>query len=280
MDQRTLEAVLADLPIPAIRYFKTLDSTNDETWRWMEDGAPDHAFVFADQQSAGRGRLNRQWITTAGTGLAFSLLLLSPPLAPSLLTRLSGLGALAACQAMHRQYSLFAQVKWPNDILLDQRKTGGVLVETRWSGQYLKAAVIGIGINVAPLGFNHTNQPVKGFAFPATCVEDALGHPVDRLQLLQAILQEFFALLPQLDAHDFIETWESYLAYLDCWVELSSGVELTATDQKAVAPQPTLGKVIGLTQDGALRLQTDAGRFISVPVGEIHLRPVDSPSPG
>ena len=272
---------MADLNLPAIRFFQSASSTNDESFKWIDYGAPDRALVIADEQTVGRGRCQRRWITTSGSGLAFSLILLSPPFDPQLISRLSGLGAVAVRDALQRKYGLPAQIKWPNDILLDQLKAGGVLVEARWSGETLKAVIIGIGINIAPDSVSAVNLPPAGLNFPATCVEDALGRPVDRLELLHAILQELLSWLPLLSLSDFILEWETCLAFRNQWVELSSGYTPPHSQNKQV-PLPTeAGKVIGLTQDGSLKLITRTGELVTVTVGDIHLRPaaIDQPFP-
>ena len=273
MDQASLESTLADLNLPSIRFFTSIGSTNDEAWRWIDAGAPHCALIITDEQTAGRGRFQRHWVTTAGSGLAFSLVLLSPPLDPQLVNRITGLGALAVARALQIKYSLPAQIKWPNDVLLDQHKVAGVLVEARWNGQNLKAVIIGIGINIAPESVNPVNLPAEGLNFPATCVENVLGHPVDRLELLYGILKEFFSWLPQLFTQDFIREWEDSLAYHDQWVELSV-VNIAQPSRPETVPPPLLvGKVIGLTTDGSLKLLTRSGKLVTAQVGEIHLRP-------
>ena len=273
MDQPSIESALADLYLPAIRFYKSVGSTNDEAFKWFDSGAPDRALVIADEQTAGRGRSQRRWITTPGSGLAFSLILLSPPFDPRLVSRLSGLGAVAIRGALQNKYALLAQIKWPNDILLDQLKAGGVLVEARWSGEILKAVIIGIGINIAPESVSAVSLSPTGLNFPPTCIENALGSPVDRLELLHAILQEFLSWLPRLSLPDFIHEWETSLAFRDQWVVLSSGEHLPATQKKNVLSPYEVGKVIGLTQDGSLKLFTRTGALVTVTVGELHLRP-------
>jgi BirA family biotin operon repressor/biotin-[acetyl-CoA-carboxylase] ligase len=273
MDQPSLESSLANLNLPAIRFFSSIGSTNDEAWRWIDADAQHCALVIADEQTTGRGRLQRRWVTTAGSGLAFSLILQSPPLDPQFVHRLTGLAALAICNTLRMKYALLAQIKWPNDILLNQRKVAGVLVEVRWDGEKLKAAVIGIGINIAPESVNPANLPAEGLNFPATCVEDALGHPVDRLELLHVVLQEFFRWLPQLSSQDFIDEWETNLAYHDQWVELSVESIAQSFHREAAPPPIQVGKVIGLTPDGSLKLLTRSGELVTAQVGEIHLRP-------
>ncbi len=277
MDQVSLESRLADLHIPAIRYYDSLDSTNDEAWRWAESGASHFSIVVADEQTAGRGRLNRRWVTVPGSSLAFSPVLLAPPLPPAQLTRLTGLGALAACQALANLYSLNALVKWPNDILLEQRKTGGVLVESRWSGDHLSAVVMGIGINIAPTSISPEHLPAAGLTFPVTCVEDVLGRAVDRLELLHGILYELLSWLPRLVTPEFMHAWESRLAYRQQWVEVTPGAEMQPTSLGVAKPGVTVGKVVGLSNEGSLILLTRSGERVTVQAGEIRLRPLDAP---
>jgi BirA family biotin operon repressor/biotin-[acetyl-CoA-carboxylase] ligase len=273
MDQPSLESILVDLHLPAIRYFPSLGSTNDEAWQWIDSGAPHAALVIADKQTAGRGRYDRHWVTVAGSSLAFSLVLLSPPLELLHIHRLTGLGALAVCQAFRSTYALPAQIKWPNDILLNQRKVGGVLVETRWYGDKLQAAVIGIGINIAPQSISPENLPAEGLTFPATFVEEEINHPVERMELLHGILKLFFSWLERLSTQDFISAWEADLAYLNQWVELSVVNPISSTHTK-IDPYPDLmGKLIGLDTDGSLKLLSRPGKLFTVQVGEIQLKP-------
>jgi len=272
MDQASLESILADLHLPAMLFFNSIDSTNAEAWRWVDEGAPHGALVIADEQTAGRGRLRRHWTTVAGGGLAFSLILLSPPLESVNFPHLTGLGALAACQALQKLWSLPAKIKWPNDILLEGCKTGGVLVESRWSGEVLTAVVIGIGINIAPVSIDPTNLPPKSLNFPVTCVEQVLGRPVERTELLHGILQEFLGWLPKLASSQFIQSWESHLAFRGRWVELSNEAPGLSSLQGLEHSEKMIGKVLGLTSDGSLQLSTRSGKIVTLQAGEIHLR--------
>lgn len=273
MDQSSVESFLSPLNLPAVRYFQTIGSTNDEAWRWVDDAAPHTALVVADEQTAGRGRFQRRWITARGSGLAISLILRSPPFDPNQVHYLTGLGGLAVSQALRVKFGLPAQVKWPNDILLAQRKTAGILVESRWEGDNLSAAVIGIGINIASESIDPMILPPAGLNFPVTCVEDELGHSVDRLELLYAILEQLTSWLPRLASPGFMQGWDDSLAYKDQWVELSLDNPAPSSLQADVSRQVYTGKVIGLTMDGALLLRTGSGEMVSVQVGELHLRP-------
>jgi BirA family biotin operon repressor/biotin-[acetyl-CoA-carboxylase] ligase len=273
MDQDSIESTLADLNLPAIRFYRCTDSTNDEALKWITSGAPDRALLIADEQTAGRGRFQRRWVTAPGSGLAFSLILLSPPIDQKQYSRLSGLGAVSVTEALHRKYALPAQIKWPNDILLNQKKAGGILVDVIWSGETLRAAVIGIGINIASESVSAVNLPSIGLNFPATCIENELGYPIDRLEFLYAILQELLAWLPRLSSPDFMHAWESNLAYRGQWVELSRGNSSSHTQTGNSFTPPEVMKVVGLSQDGSLRMTTKTGESVEVAVGELFLRP-------
>jgi BirA family biotin operon repressor/biotin-[acetyl-CoA-carboxylase] ligase len=273
MDQPSLESALADLPISAIRFFSTLDSTNDEGWRWIDAGIAQTALVVADEQTAGRGRNRRRWVTVAGRALAFSLVLAYPQLEPQHIQRLTGLGALATCQALSSLYDLPAEIKWPNDILLRGRKVGGILAETRWQGEALEAAVVGIGINIAPESISPQNLPVEKLNFPVTCVEAELGFPVERLVLLHEILEKVFHWIRNLASPEFLSAWEAKLAYRNQWVELSVVIPPHSAHDQAKPNPRDIGKVIGLDFDGALKLLSQSGKLTSVQVGEVQLKP-------
>jgi BirA family biotin operon repressor/biotin-[acetyl-CoA-carboxylase] ligase len=279
MDQLSVELFLSTLNLPDVRYFTSIGSTNDEAWAWVEDEAPHCALIVAEEQTAGRGRFNRRWITAHGSGLAISLILRAPPMEPDLVHYLTGLGALAVCQALQIKYSLPAQIKWPNDVLLAQRKTAGILVESRWDGGNLSAAVIGIGINIASESVDPVNLPPAGLNFPATCIEAELAHPVDRLELLYAILEQLLFWLPSLASPRFIHAWEENLAYKSQWVELSLDVQAQSKLQSASSSQVYIGKVIGLDMDGSLKLSTGSGEVVKAQVGELHLRPTSTSHP-
>ena len=138
MDVNSLTSLLSELPVPQIRYFETIGSTNDEALAWIQAGSQDGCLVIADQQTQGRGRLNRRWITHPGAALAFSLILQPTAGEIDRLEFFSPLGALAICQAMEELYGLNPQIKWPNDVLLQGRKIAGILVETAWLGDRLQ----------------------------------------------------------------------------------------------------------------------------------------------
>ncbi len=260
MDRHTLQSLLSDLPLVSVDYFSVLDSTNAQAQRWIEKGAPHLSLVVADEQTAGRGRSGRAWFTPPGAALAFSLIFQPEALKPVPLQRLTGLGALAVCEILHSEYELAAQIKWPNDVLVGGRKLAGVLVEVDWQGEEINSIVLGIGINVAP----ESVPPDSEVAYPATCVETALGGSVDRWTLMKNILRVILYRLSDIDHTEFLLAWEDRLAYKGKTVKLlHEGAE------------PVIGRLLGLRSDGSLRLEIPNLGEKSFPAGEIHLREVD-----
>lgn len=260
MDQATLKNLLAGLPIPQFRYYDSTGSTNDDALEWASAGAADGCIVIADQQTKGRGRLDRRWVTQPGAALAFSLILHPRQEEMAHLVFFTALGALAVSQALEETLRLEPQIKWPNDVLLQSRKAAGILVETAWAGEQLQGLVMGIGLNVTPAAV----PPADMLLFPATSVEAAAGQPVDRLALLRAILDTLFTWRGRITSRAFHQAWEQRLAFRDEWVE----VQETGEGSPVVT-----GQVVGIGEDGSLLLRDASGAVRPVGVGDVRLRP-------
>jgi BirA family biotin operon repressor/biotin-[acetyl-CoA-carboxylase] ligase len=257
MNQNDLNKSLSDLKLGEIRFFDSIGSTNDEALAWATSGAADMSLIVADEQTLGRGRLDRPWFTPPGTALAFSLILHPSAQERQHLSRLVGMAALAVARSL-QACGLYPEIKWPNDVLLNRRKVAGVLIELVWSGEDIENIVIGVGTNISKRSVPATDM----LRFPATSVEDALGKPVERLEILHAILVEFIALRPQLGTDELIRQWEKVLAYQGRQVQVEMG-----------GTQTIVGKVAGLEPDGSLKLRDENGKFMTVRFGDVRLRP-------
>ncbi len=254
MNQPSLQKSLASLPLGGLRYFDSIGSTNDEALAWATDGAQDFSLVVADEQTMGRGRAERKWVTPQGTALAFSLILRPQPTPnPSLFT---GLGALSLVDAL-KKHGLHPQIKWPNDILLNGKKVAGILVESVWTGDALDTVVLGMGVNALA----GSNPPDDGLFSPATNVEAELGYSVKRAELLRDILSALIAWRPKLSTGELVTVWEENLSFRGEQVQVWQGSE-----------EPLTGRVLGLESDGSLRLFVN-DKIVTVQFGEIHLRP-------
>lgn len=266
MDEKTLQNALKGLSIGPLRYFDSIGSTNDEAAAWLDQGAPDLSVVIANEQTRGRGREGRAWYSPAGDCLALSVVLRLEGVATHILPRLTGLGALAVQSTLTRQFGLPSQIKWPNDVLFNRRKIAGVLVETSWSGDQLIGAVLGIGVNIAP-GSVQFAESQETLRFPATCVAWALERPVELIEVLQPLLGELIYWKQRLSNREFLQAWDSSLAFRGETVEVSGGTGLAPAELAA-------GKILDLSQDGSLRLRSGNGEIVNVRFGEVRLRPV------
>jgi BirA family biotin operon repressor/biotin-[acetyl-CoA-carboxylase] ligase len=248
---------IGGLGMPAFVY-RSIGSTNDRAAELASQGAAHGALVAADEQTAGRGRAGRRWITPAGSALAFSLILRPGRGERPAIGTLNAVGALAVVDAL-AELGASAQIKWPNDVLLRGRKACGILVEGAWMGDDLQAVVLGIGLNVTP----DSVPPAAELDYPATCVQAAVDRQIDRVDLLLRILAALSQWLPRLRSQDVIDAWQSRLAFIHQQVELVGGWA------------PMRGEFLGLDSDGRARLLLPSGETV-VHTGEgVSLRPVD-----
>ncbi len=277
-----IEQKLAGLNLGAVRYYDRLGSTNDEAAAWAEQGAPDLALVVADEQTAGRGRSGRKWFTPPAVGLAFSLVLrlVEKEKEALALPRLTALGALAAADALEARYGLPALIKWPNDVLIWRRKVAGVLAEAHWNGDELAALILGIGINIAPASVHEISRREPQLRFPATSVEDCLGRPVDRLDVLAAVLEKLVEWRRRLASPEFLLAWEERLAFRGEWVQIlpgdSRGKDGLPANLEGLALPWLEGQIEGLAVDGGLILRSRDGEAVTVRLGEVRLLPMEA----
>ncbi len=258
MNESSLKKSLSKINIGGLRWFDSIGSTNDEALVWAAEGADDLSIVIADEQTQGRGRLNRRWFTPKGSALAFSLILRPSARLRPHLSRTVGLAALSIADSL-TQTGLAPRIKWPNDILLNGRKTAGILVESVWSGEDVDSLVIGMGINV----HKDSVPPADMLQFPATSLEEMLGHePPTREEILFNILEAFIRWRERLGTDELIHAWEEMLAFRGDQVEVKAGGEI-----------PVIGKVDGLESDGSLRLKDAHDNSVIVRFGDVSLRP-------
>ncbi|HNB51668.1 MAG TPA: biotin--[acetyl-CoA-carboxylase] ligase [Anaerolineales bacterium] len=256
MNQAELEHLLAGLALGEVRYFDCVGSTNDEALTWLATNPPPFSVVIADEQTAGRGRTGRRWLTPRGAALAVSVILY-PQVEPESLALINGLGALAISDAL-ATWGLASQIKWPNDVLLNGRKVAGILPEAQWMGETLRGVVLGMGINVR----REAAPPAEKVHFPAGSVEEALGQPLARERLLREGLFALKHWVGCLEAPSFVQTWEERLAFRGELVKILLPVG-----------DPVVGTLLGLTRQGNLRLRVN-DKIQVFSAGEIQMRPV------
>lgn len=166
----------------------TIDSTNSEVKRKSSVEA-EGTVVFSEQQTAGRGRLGREWISPKGKGILMSLLL-KPDLPPAKIPQLTMIGAAAIFLALENLDASLqdkVRIKWPNDILLGEKKIGGILTEMQANGDRVQSVVIGIGLNVSLQAADFPEELVM----KATSLFLATGKVYERERLMAEILNCF-----------------------------------------------------------------------------------------
>jgi len=227
-------------------------STNDEAARLARAGAQHGTVVIARAQTAGRGREGRAWVSPRDTGLYFSAVV-RPPLPIELVPPLTLAIGVGACDAA-REHGAAAALKWPNDLLVADRKLGGVLVESHSHGARLDCVIVGIGINLAPL-------PAEHAAIAAISLAEAAGAEIPRAAFIASLL-----------AH--VERWiDRYVAaglpvVIPAWhTRMAPGLAARAT----VDGESLVGAVAGLDSDGALLLRDRDGRVHRVRSGDVQL---------
>ncbi|MEX0785217.1 MAG: biotin--[acetyl-CoA-carboxylase] ligase [Dehalococcoidia bacterium] len=242
-----------------ISYEASVSSTMDVAKRQAEadppvGGAPDGAVVIAEEQTAGRGRLGRTWVSPPGVNLYFTIIL-RPELAQ--LRELAVIGPLAVCQAIEETTALLPRIKWPNDVVIDNRKVCGVLPTSEVEDERVLYALVGIGINV------NLDVAAHGeIAEIATSLHQELDHEVSREEVLAATLNHFETLYRALcDGQVVSVAWKQRLDTLGrpVRVEMAGGVveEGTAVDADS---------------DGSLIVRRDDGSHVRLEAGEAFAR--------
>jgi BirA family biotin operon repressor/biotin-[acetyl-CoA-carboxylase] ligase len=237
-------------------FLEEIGSTNDYARRLAQNGDQDGTVVFANHQTAGRGRLDRRWEAPPGSSLLLSVIL-RPRLAAHQVQRLTMICGLGAADAVEAETGLPVRLKWPNDVIVRGGKAGGILTEIGLSGQQVDYAVVGIGLNV---NLELEQLPPRPLV-PAISLSHALGHPVERLPLLQALLRAIDARYVALQAgHSPHEEWAARLTTLGQPVTVSS------------ASSTLQGVAEAVDADGALLVRLADGRLEAVVAGDVTLR--------
>jgi len=159
---------------------------------------------------------------------------------------------------LRNTYDIPAMIKWPNDVLINNQKTAGILTEADWDGQNLNGIVIGVGINILPDAI----PPASAIQFPATCVQNHTTRPVNRYQILGLFLQNLFQLRKEISKPSFLNQWENLLAFRNETVYIKEN-DVTIF----------IGTLSGIESNGDLRLISKEGMIKKFTAGDVHLRP-------
>ncbi len=235
--------------------FDTLDSTNTFAKSLKKEEAPHGTIVVSEEQTAGRGRLQRNWISPKGKNLLFSVVMF-PDFGREKISLLPFAGSLAVADAIESVTGLSPTCKWPNDVLINNKKVCGMLLESSSGNSALEKIILGIGVNV-----NQEEFP-DGLKFKASSLKNESGIEIDRVRLLQKILEELENRCEQL-AHfppqQLLGDWKmKALLFGKKITVLESEFSFAAT-------------AIDVAEDGSLIIQTEDGQKKNIFAGDVSL---------
>ncbi len=256
-----LEAALAGSMFAGkLHYAAETGSTNSDALEAGGAGAPHGSVFLADAQRAGRGRGDHAWQSAGGEGLYVSVLL-RPALAAARLPLLPLAAGLAAAEAIRSASGLAVDLRWPNDLLLGERKAGGILVEARTEGSAVAFAVVGIGINAHQRSFD------AALNTPATSLDLEAARRIGRGALLAVLLKSLERELAALARPAAAEAVLRRVEAASTW--------LRGRQVEVHGPQACTGVTDGLDANGFLRVKTTAG-MVTVQTGGIRATDGDS----
>ena len=254
--KRDLDRLLCGRMGRPVRHLESVGSTNSEALAWALAGAPEGAVVIADEQTAGRGRWGRTWLSGGEASLTFSFIL-RPALPPDRLGLLPLTVGVAVAEAIEELTSLPVSLKWPNDVTYEGRKLAGILVESRVEGPDI-VAIAGVGVNI---GWNAAEVPDEIAGRASSLAIEVGAVPPSRAALVASMLSWFEPLYDSLDSARGVDevlaraTQRSELLGEEVLMRASDGSEST-------------GKALRLLPSGALEVEFD-GQLRAVDAGEV-----------
>ena len=242
-----------------IRRFAVLDSTNEEARRLAQEGAAEGMAIIAAQQTAGRGRQGRSWQSPPNTGLYLSIIL-RPHITPARAAMIPLAAAVAVAETLTLEFQITADIKYPNDILVNGRKICGILVESAIEAERLQYVILGIGVNIAQQEFAVELQEI---ATSIALETDKLLTPDDFLSPLLMRLNSWYPSVIS-EPERVVTRWQELSSYAyNGPVRIISGDSIIE------------GITRGLTPGGALQVELDSGEWREIVSGEVSLRKVE-----
>ena len=229
-----------------VHYFSEVDSTMDIARELARKGCPDFSVVIAGRQNNGRGRLRRNWHSARG-GLYFTVVL-RPQIPPVISPRVIFCASLTLVRILHRRFNVNAGVKWPNDILIDERKICGMLSEMEAEADQVNYLNVGVGLNV-------NNDPTR-LEPNAVSLKQILGRPVSRKKLLAEYLNAFESHLSEYGVDRAVEQWKEYTVTLNRNVRIVTGSETIE------------GRAVDVDENWSLLLERNDGSLKTVFYGD------------
>ena len=239
-----------------IHYFESVGSTNNIAYKMAEEGAPEGTVVIANEQTKGKGRLGRVWDSPADTGVYLSCIL-RPNIAPNEVPEITLVTAVSVVKAIRKFSGVQALIKWPNDILISDKKSGGILTELKAETDKINFVILGIGINI--------NTVASELPGGATSVKKETKSSTDlsRVEFVKILLTELeneYAKFREKGFSSIRNDWKSLSCTIGRYVSVSTGEEKKFN-----------GKAIDVDAKGALIVKSDSGEERTFLSGDVTL---------
>ena len=248
-----------------VHYFQTLDSTNSKAYQLAMNGAEEGEVVISESQEQGRGRLGRQWFSPPFLNLYLSVIL-RPKIPPHQASLITLMAAVATADAVQKFSGLLPLIKWPNDILLRDRKVAGLLNEIHSETDRIHFVILGIGVN---LNIDE-KMFLKEIRAVATSLKIEMGQTVSRKVFLQILFQElerWYSIFLEKGSAEILKAWRDWAHIQGRRVKVRSFGETID------------GKAIDVDSDGALILETEDGKQKRVVAGDIeYSKKIEAPN--
>ena len=236
--------------------YKKVDSTNDIAYELAERGLREGSIILAEEQGKGKGRHGRTWFSPSKSGIYFSLIL-RPQITPNEISKITLLTAVATAKAIRETTGLQAMIKWPNDILVNNKKVCGILTEMKAEQDSVDFIVIGIGINV--------NNPIKQLPKGASSLIEELyrcgkDEQISRIELTKKLIEK-------LEENYFLLKKDGFRPIIDEWKQLT---DMLGSRVKVTLQNRTFEALAhDIDPDGALVVRKDAGTLEKISSGDI-----------
>jgi len=236
-----------------IHYFREVDSTNEVAKRLAQEGAPEGTVVIAEQQREGRGRGGKPWISPIGG--AWMSIILRPDTLPMNAPQLTFTAGVAAAKTIKEEYEIEVGIKWPNDILIEDKKVCGILTEISTERDSIDYIIAGIGID-ANVDLELLPPELRE---ETTSLKSVLEKEISRMMLVRKFLENFETMYNEFNQGNFqkiLQKWRKYSKTIGSNVEIRKGTEIVQ------------GEAVGVNREGALILELKNGSLRKIISGE------------
>ena len=250
-----------------MNYCPQCTSTNDRAREGGIQGAAEGTVYITDLQTDGRGRMGRTWLSDAGKAILMTVLL-RPDVPPSFIMPISLFAGLSVCRALEDVCGLTCGLKWPNDVIVEDAKIGGILIETSTSGESVQYIALGIGINC------NNEQFPEELVHKATSVFLQTGHPVSRRELICAVLRHledyYFTWISEFDEGALLSGGSTEFSYRNDYRArcVNLGRAVVIHQHGSVLP----AEALDISPEGHLMVRLADGSITAVLSGEVSLR--------